>query len=121
MVILLLGMHGEAVHLAIGYDRELQNLHGSDLIMWQCVEFLKSKGYVLFNMLGLVKGDSPRAEGIRNYKLTWAGENGCRLSSYALSRGICGLSPALISRQIRFAQKCVHIIRKFSAGRKDPS
>lgn len=75
-VLLLFGMHDQAFHLSIGYSRKEQKLHAPDVLMWEAIELMKSKNYTLFNMLGLVSGDSAREQGIRKYKLNWAGENG---------------------------------------------
>ena len=116
VVILLLGTHGEAVHLVIGYDHEFQNLHGSDLLMWHCVEFLKSKGFVLFDLLGLVKGNSARAKGIRNYKLAWAGDNGRRCPSFVLSRANFGINPRLLQKASGFPKKVVKSVMKLVKG-----
>jgi len=110
MVVLLLGMHGEAIHLVVGYDREFQNLHGPDLLMWQCIEFLKSKEYVLFNMLGLVKGDSARAKGIRDYKLSWAGSNGRRCPSFVLSRSNFGINVRLLRKVLLSPKKWSRVL-----------
>ncbi len=116
MGVLLLGMHREATHLAIGYDREFQNLHGSDLLMWHCVEFLKSKGFVLFDLLGLVKGNSARAKGVRNYKLAWVGDNGRRCPSFVLSRANFGINPKFLQKASGFPKKVVKSVMKLVKG-----
>lgn len=118
-VTLLLGMRGEAEHLAIGHNYEFREFRGSDLLMWHCLEFLKSEGYVLFNLFGLPKGDSARAKGIRHFKTTWAGKNGNRLPTYELSRGIFGLNPDFVRRNMGFARRCIHILRKFKGEKRE--
>jgi hypothetical protein len=112
-VTLLLGMRGEAVHLAIGHNYEFRKLRGSDLLMWQCLEFLKTNGFTMFDLAGLPKGDSTRAEGIRHFKTAWAGNNGRRRPSYILSRAVWGLNPNFINGIVSFIKG----LRKFVCKR----
>lgn len=113
---LLLGMHREATFLASGYDPQFQKLRGADLLMWHCVEFLKSKGFVVADFVGLPKGDSSRAQGLRAYKMAWTGVNGRRYPSYALSRGNFGLNPQFVKKASTFSKRIIAFISK--GGRK---
>lgn len=116
-IIMLLGMHKEATFAYMGHDYEYRKFCAPDLLWWHCLEFLKSKGFVLADLVGLPKGNSKREQGIRDYKIALTGVKGRRYPSFILTRGIFGLNSALISRQIRFAQKCVHVLRKFKGGK----
>ena len=109
-------MHSEAIHLAIGYDREFQNLHASDLLMLHCVNFLKSKGFTLFNMVGMPLGDSPRAKGIRHFKLAWAGDKARVYDPYVLTGGFLGAG----YKTVKAVLKKLFILRDmvFFLGRK---
>lgn len=111
--ILLLGMHHEATFLASGQDYQYRKLRGTDLLMWHCVEFLKSKGFIIADLVGLPKGDSARAEGIRHFKTAWAGDNGRRRASYILSRAAWGLNPNFINGIVSFIKG----LRKFVCKR----
>jgi lipid II:glycine glycyltransferase (peptidoglycan interpeptide bridge formation enzyme) len=113
---LLLGMHGEAVHLTKGHDYEFRKFRGPDLLMWHCVEFLKSKGFTVFDLVGLPKGDSPRVKSICEFKLAWTGVYGRRYPSYELSRGNFGLSPKFVLNVLRFSKKLVKFISGGFAG-----
>jgi hypothetical protein len=107
--ILLLGMHHDATFLASGQDNRYRKLRGTDLLMWHCVEFLKSKGFIIADLVGLPKGDSARAHGIRHFKTTLAGNNGRRLPSYILSRAVWGINPKSINSIVSF----IKALRKF--------
>lgn len=111
--VLLLGMHRDATFLATGHDYQYRKLRGTDLLMWHCVEFLKSKGFIIADLVGLPKGDSVRAEGIRHFKTAWAGDNGHRRASYILSRAVWGLNPNFINGIVSFIKG----LRKFVCKR----
>lgn len=108
--ILLLGMHGDATFLATGYDYQYRKLRGPDIVQWHCVEFLKSKGFVLADLVGLPRGDSPRAQGIRHYKLAWTGVYGHRYLTYTLSHGNFGLNPKLVLSTLLFSKKVINFV-----------
>lgn len=116
-VMLLLGKDGIATYLQVGHDYEYRNLGATDFLMWHCLEFLKSTGFTIFDLVGLPKGDSPRAKGIRHFKTAWAGDNGRRYPSYELSRGNFGLSPKFVLNVLRFSKKLVKFISGGFAGK----
>lgn len=111
--ILLLGGHGEAVHLTKGHDYEFRQFRGPDLLIWHCVELLKSKGFTVFDLVGLPKGDSPRAKSICEFKIAWTGVYGRRYPSYLLTRGNFGLSPKFVLNATDLTKK----LFKFISGR----
>jgi hypothetical protein len=111
-VILLLGMHGDASYLAVGHDHEYRKFGATDLLMWQCLEFLTSNGFKEFDLQGLFPGDSPRATGITHFKTSWAGSNGRRCPSYKLSRGNFGINPKLLQKVLFLLRKAVKTIIK---------
>jgi lipid II:glycine glycyltransferase (peptidoglycan interpeptide bridge formation enzyme) len=113
---LLLGKDGIATYLQVGHDYEYRNLGATDFLMWHCLEFLKSKGCTIFDLVGLPKGDSPRAKGIRHFKTAWAGDNGRRYPSYELSRGNFGLNPRFVLNVVRLSKKLVKFISGGFAG-----
>jgi lipid II:glycine glycyltransferase (peptidoglycan interpeptide bridge formation enzyme) len=110
-VMLLLGNHGMATYLQVGQDYGYRNLGTTDFLVWHCLEFLKSKGFTTFDLVGLPKGDSPRAEGIRHFKTAWAGANGHRYPSFVLARGNFGLPAGLMDKFFSFCKKCYRFFR----------
>lgn len=113
---LLLGMHGEATFMASGHDYEFRKLQAPDFLTWHCIEYLKSRGIVMVDFQGLPKDGSPRAEGIRNYKLAWAGDNGRRCPSFVLSRANFGINPKFLQKASGFPKKVVKSVMKLVKG-----
>jgi lipid II:glycine glycyltransferase (peptidoglycan interpeptide bridge formation enzyme) len=111
-VMLLLGRDGMATYLQVGHDYEYRNLGATDLLMWHCLEFLKSKGFTTFDLVGLPKGDSARAQGIRHYKLVWAGANGRRCPLVVLSRANFGTCTKAIRKVALVWKKLIKSIMK---------
>lgn len=114
---LLMGMHREATFLASGHNPQYRKLRGTDLLVWHCVEFLKSKRFTVIDFVGLPKGNSPRAKGIRDSKLAWTGINGHRYPSYVLTRGNFGLSPKFVLNAVGLSKKLVKFISGGFAGK----
>jgi hypothetical protein len=106
-VILLLDGHNTAIYYAVGHDYEHRNFGATDFLVWHCLEFLKPKGYTIFDFVGLPKGDSPRAEGICHFKTSWAGEDGHRCPSYVLTRGNFGLNPQMLGKAADCVKKII--------------
>lgn len=114
---LLLGTHNEATLMASGHDYELRNLHGVEVLMWHCIEFLKSRGVTKVDFQGLPKDGSPRAAGIRKYKFEWTGNNGMRCPSFTLRKAPLCLNSKYIRVLLRFPVKLIKAITKpFCAG-----
>lgn len=111
-VMLLFGADGTATYLQVGHDYEYRNLGATDFLVWHCLELLKSKGFTTFDLVGLPKGDSARARGIRHFKTAWAGDNGRRYPSYRLTRGNFGLNPQLVRKATLFSKKIIRLILK---------
>jgi len=111
-IIMLLGMHKEATFAYMGHDYEYRKFCAPDLLWWHCLEFLKSKGFVLADLVGLPKGNSQREQGIRDYKIALTGVNGRRYPSFVLTRGNFGLSPKLVAKASVFSKK----VTKFISG-----
>jgi len=109
-VMLLLGRDGIATYLQVGHDYEYRNLGATDFLMWRCLEYLKSKGVTIFDLVGLPKGDSARAKGIRHFKTAWAGVNDHRYPSFVLTRGNFGLNPQLVGKVSVFSRKVIELI-----------
>lgn len=109
---LLMGMHREATFLASGHDPQYRKLRGTDLLVWHCVQFLKSKGFTVIDFVGLPKDNSSRAQGLRDSKLAWAGINGHRYPSFILTRGNFGLNPQLVGKATIFSKKIIRLILK---------
>jgi hypothetical protein len=108
--ILLLGMHQDATFLASGHHPQYRKLRGADLLVWHCIEFLKSKGFVVADFIGLPIGDSLRAQGLRASKLAWTGVYGYRYPSYTLSHGNFGLNPKLVLSTLLFSKKVINFV-----------
>ena len=109
---LLLGMRGEATLMASGHNYEFRKLRAPDLLMWHCIEYLKSREIVMVDFQGIPKGSSPRAEGIRDYKFAWAGDNGYRCPSFVLSHGNFGINPGLFQELLLLGKKAAKGIKK---------
>jgi lipid II:glycine glycyltransferase (peptidoglycan interpeptide bridge formation enzyme) len=70
------------------------------------LEFLKDKGYTMFDLVGLPEGNSSRAEGIRHFKTAWAGANGRKDISYIMTHSnIKWLNPTIILIVLNFLRK----------------
>jgi hypothetical protein len=111
-VILLLGMHKQATYWAVGQDYIHRNLGATDFLVWHCLEFLKDKGYTMFDLVGLPEGNSPRAEGIRHFKTAWAGANGRKEISYIITHSsIKWLNPAITLAVLNFLRKVINFFR----------
>lgn len=113
---LLLGMHGTGIHLAKGHNYEFRKFHGPDLLIWHCVEFLKSKGFTIFDLVGLPKEDSEHARSICKYKTDWVGTNGRHYPSYILTHGNFGLNPQFMKKVSVIFKRLIAFISK--GGRK---
>ena len=109
-VILLLDKHKTATYLAVGHDYEHRKLGGPDLLVWHCLEYLTAKGYLMFDLVGLPKGESPRAKGVCHFKTLWTGENGRRCPSYVLTRSNYGLNPKMTLATLSFMKKVLSIV-----------
>lgn len=107
---MLLGMHKEATFVYMGHDYEYRKFCAPDLLWWHCLEFLKSKRFVLADFGGLPKGNSQREQGIRNYKIALTGVYGRRYPSYILSRGNFGLNPQFVVKASAFSKKVIKFI-----------
>jgi hypothetical protein len=108
-VMLHLGWKDIARYYSVGQDYEYRNLGSTDFLMWHCLEFLKSKGFTVFDLMGLPKGDSARASGIRHFKCSWAGDSGHRHPSCALTRGNFGLSPQFVKKTFKVMKNIVQL------------
>jgi predicted N-acyltransferase len=113
-VILLLGRDGIATHLQVGLNYEYRNLGATDLLMWHCLEFLKSNGFTTFDLVGLPKGDSERAQGIRRFKTTWAGTNGRHYPHLVLIRSNFGICTKAIRKALLFWRTLTESITKIA-------
>jgi len=114
---LLLGLHNEATLMASGHNYELRNFHGVEVLMWHCIEYLKSRGVTKVDFQGLPKDGSPRAAGVRKYKFEWTGNNGHRCPSFTLSKAFFGLNSKFVRVLLRFPIKLIKaIIKPFGAG-----
>ena len=102
--------------MASGHDYEFRNFHAVEVLMWHCIEYLKSRGVVMVDFQGLPRDGSPRAKGIRNYKFEWTGNNGRRYTSFRLRRGNFGINPKLFLKTLLFFQKAVNKIVKSVKG-----
>jgi hypothetical protein len=107
---LLMGLHKEATFLASGHNPKYRKLRGGDLLVWHCIEFLKSKGFIVVDFVGLPKDHAVRARSIRDSKLAWTGVNGHRYPSYILTRGNFGLNPKVVLAALSFLKKVLRTI-----------
>jgi hypothetical protein len=113
-IIMLLGMHKEATFLSMGHNYEYRKFCAPDLLWWHCLEFLKSKGYVLADFGGLPKGNSQREKGIRDYKIALVGVNGRRYPSFVLTHGNFGLNPQFVKKVSIIFKRLIAFISKGS-------
>lgn len=111
-VMLHLGWNGIARYYSVGHDYEYRNLGSTDFLMWHCLQFLKSKGFTVFDLMGLPQGDSGRARGIRHFKTSWAGNNGYIQKTYTISYGSFGLNPRLLKNVVNGFKKTMALFRK---------
>jgi len=113
---LLLGNRGEAVALAIGHDYEFRSFHAPDALLWHAVQFLKARGFTMLDLGGLPRGNSPRARGIRRFKLAWVGKNGIHCPSSTLTYGMLGLDAARIENGVSRLRRVPEALLRFVRG-----
>lgn len=109
-VVLLLDMHNTATYLAVGHDYAHRKFGGADILVWHCLEFLKARGFTMFDLVGLPKGESPRAKGICHFKTAWSGTNGHRYPSYVLTCSNFGLNPIVVLATLNFTKKVLNLV-----------
>ena len=108
---LLLGTNGGAVFLASGHDPKYRKLRGGNLLMWRCLEFLKSRNFRTADFVGLPKGNTIRTKGLRDSKLSWVGNYGHHHLSLTLTHGNFGLNPKLIIGASLFLKRLLILLR----------
>jgi lipid II:glycine glycyltransferase (peptidoglycan interpeptide bridge formation enzyme) len=110
-VILLLGMHKEATYWAVGQDYIHRNLRATDYLVWHCLQFLKDKGYTMFDLVGLPEGNSSRVEGIRHFKTAWAGTNGRKEGSFVITHSrFKWLNPTITLAILNYTRKVANFV-----------
>ncbi len=111
-VMMQLSWYGTASYFSVGYDYEFRQLGVTDFLMWSCLEYLKTRGFSTFDLMGLPQGDSERAKGIRHFKTAWAGDNGQIKNTYTISRGVFGLNPLYLKNIVNGLKKPLALLRK---------
>jgi hypothetical protein len=114
-VTLLLGPRNEATYWAVGQDYTHRNLGATDFLVWHCLQFLKDKGYAMFDLVGLPEGNSSRAEGIRHFKMAWSGANGRKVPSCVITTSNFKLlNPSIILPILNSLRKVSNLFRRGS-------
>jgi len=108
-VMLQLSWYGTASYFSVGHNYEFRQFGATDFLMWHCLEYLKERGYTMFDLMGLPQGDSERAKGIRHFKTTWAGNNGHIRKTYTISYGNFGLNPGFLRKVFRVTKNIVQL------------